>query len=123
MQSSNSKTEIVNKQGVLCVVIEGDPKVSDIKSVLDQIRNESGYLNLYRFWDFRLSKFDFSAEDLQEIASYASSADNKQSKVAMLVGQDLSFGVSRMYEVYRQTDKTAVKVFREESEAMAWLHE
>ena len=65
----------------------------------------------------------FSREKLEEIAAYASSADSVHSKVAMLVGQDLSFGVSRMYEVYRQTGETEVMVFRDESKAMTWLHE
>ena len=41
----------------------------------------------------------------------------------MLVNQDLSFGVSRMYEAYRKSSMTDVKVFREEAEAIDWLLE
>ena len=108
--------DIFEKKGVLFICIEGDPTVSDIKQALDQTRDESGYNHLSRLWDFRKASFDFSAEELEEIASYASAADLDPSRVAMLVGQDLSFGVSRMYEVYRRSPMTDVKVFREEAE-------
>lgn len=113
--------DIFEKKGVLFICIEGDPTVSDIKQALDQTRDESGYNHLSRLWDFRKASFDFSAEELEEIASYASAADLDPSRVAMLVGQDLSFGVSRMYEAYRSSPMTDVKVFREEGEAIDWL--
>jgi len=113
--------DIFENKGVLFICIEGDPMVSDIKQALDQIRNESGYNHLSRLWDFRKASFDFSAEELEEIASYASTADLDPSRVAMLVGQDLSFGVSRMYEAYRKSPMTDVNVFREEAEAVEWL--
>ena len=39
----------------------------------------------------------------------------------MLVNEDLSFGVSRVYEVFRNTDLTETNVFRDKAEAVAWL--
>ena len=113
--------DIFEKKGVLFICIEGDPTVSDIKQALDQTRDDSGYSNLSRLWDFRKAAFDFSAEELEEIASHASSADLDPSRVAMLVSQDLSYGVSRMYEAYRKSSMTDVKVFRDEAEAIEWL--
>jgi len=115
--------DIYEKNGVMFICIEGDPTVSDVKQTLDQTRDESGYSNLSRLWDFRKTTFDFSAEELEEIASHASSADIDPSRVAMLVNQDLSYGVSRMYEAYRKTPLTDVKVFKDEAEAIEWLLE
>ena len=115
--------DIYEKDGVLFINIEGDPTVQDIKKALDKTRDKSGYSNLSRLWDFRKTAFDFSAEELEEIASHASSADHDPSRVAILVSQDLSFGVSRMYEVYRKNTLTDVNVFRDEPEAIAWLVE
>ncbi|MCG6910454.1 MAG: hypothetical protein LJE94_10070 [Deltaproteobacteria bacterium] len=115
--------EICEKQGVLVVKIEGDPEVSDITQALDQIRDESGYRNLARLWDFRNATFNFSVSELEEIAAHAASADLERTKVAMLVSQDLSFGVSRMYRAYRQNEFTDVNVFKDESEAIKWLLE
>ena len=115
--------DIFEKEGVLIISIKGDPTVSEIKRVLDQTRDESGYSNLSRLWDFRKASFNFSAEELEEIASHASSADLDSARVAMLVIKDLSYGVSRMYEAYRKSPLTDVKVFREEAEAIEWLLE
>jgi hypothetical protein len=113
--------EIHEKEGVLFIGIKGEPTVADITQALDQTRDESGYSSLSRLWDFRKAVFDFSAEELEEIASHAASADDRPAKVAMLVNQDLSYGVSRMYEAYRKNALTDVKVFREEAEAVDWL--
>ena len=118
-----AKFDIYEKNGVLFISIEGDPTVSDIKQALDQTRDESGYSNLARLWDFRKSSFDFTAEELEEIASHASSADIDPARVAMLVSQDLSYGVSRIYEAYRKSALTDVKVFRDEADAIEWFLE
>ena len=115
--------DIYEKKGILFISIEGDPTVDDIKQTLNQTRGASGYNHLSRLWDFRRASFDFSAEELEEIASHASTADIAPARVAMLVNQDLSFGVSRMYEAYRKSPITDVKVFREEDEAIDWLLE
>jgi len=113
--------DIFEKEGVLFISIKGDPTVSEIKRVLEQMRDESGYRNLSRLWDFRKAAFHFSVKELEEIASHASSADLDPARVAMLVSQDLSYGVSRMYEAYRKSPLTDVKVFRDEAEAIEWL--
>lgn len=115
--------DIFEKDGVLHIAVQGDPTVSDIKQTLDQTRDASGYNNLARLWDFRKSSFEFTAEELEEIASHASTADLDPARVAMLVSQDLSYGVSRIYEAYRKSALTDVKVFRDEAAALEWLLE
>ena len=115
--------EITEIQEILVVSIKGNPSVDDIKHILDQIRNESGYSHNARLWDFQESSFNFSQNEILDIASYASAVDNRPSKVALLVKEDLSFGVSRIYEVFRHTDLTKTSVFRDKSEALAWLRE
>jgi hypothetical protein len=113
--------EITDMQDILVVSFKGNPGVDDIKRILDQIQDESGYSHSYRLWDFQESSFTFSQNELLDIALHASTADNRPAKVAMLVKEDLSFGVSRVYEVFRQTDLTEINVFRNKSEAVAWL--
>lgn len=115
--------DIFEKDGILHISIQGDPTVSHIKQALDQTRGETGYSNLSRLWDFRKSSFNFTADELEEIASHASSADLDPARVAMLVSHDLSYGVSRIYEAYRKSAVTDVKVFRDEAEARKWLLE
>jgi hypothetical protein len=115
--------EITEIQDILVVSIKGKPSVDDIKHILDQIRNESGYSHSARLWDFQESSFNFSQNEILDIASYASAVDSRPSKVALLVKEDLSFGVSRIYEVFRHTDLTKTSVFRDKTEALAWLRE
>jgi len=115
--------EIIEDQDVLVVSIKGNPAVDDIKHILDEIRNASGYLSSTRLWDFYESSFNFSQNEILDIASYASSTDNRPAKVAMLVNEDLSFGVSRIYQAFRHTDLTEINVFRDKTEALAWLRE
>jgi len=104
--------EIEEMQNILVVSITGDPNVDDIKRILSQTQNVSGYSHNARLWDFQKSGFNFSQNEILDIAAYASSADNRPAKVAILVNEDLSFGVSRVYEVFRQTDMTELKSSR-----------
>ena len=43
------------------------------------------------------------------------------SKVAVIAPDDLSFGLSRVYEVYREKDEIELKVFRTEQKGIEWL--
>jgi hypothetical protein len=115
--------EITETQDILVISIKGEPCVDDIKQILDQIRNASGYTHSARLWDFQASSFTFSQNEVLDIASYASTADKRPAKVAMLVKEDLSFGVSRIYEVFRNTDLTQINVFKDKTEALTWLRE
>jgi hypothetical protein len=115
--------EITEMQDILVVSIKGNPSVDEIKQILDQTRNTSGYSHSARLWDFRESSFSFSQNEVLDIASYASAADSRPGKVAMLVKEDLSFGVSRIYEAFRKTNLTETNVFRDKTEALAWLRE
>lgn len=117
------QVEIVEIDNILVVTIQGETNVGDIKKILDQTRNDTGYTHTARLWDFRKSSFAFSQEEVIDLASYASMGDVKPGKVAMLVKEDLSFGVSRIYEVFRHTNMTQVNVFRKKPEAIAWLRE
>lgn len=119
----NMTFKITKIQDILVVFIKGNPGVDDIKHILDQTQNASGYSHSSRLWDFRESNFSFSQNEVLDIASYASEADSQSSKVAILVKEDLSFGVSRIYEVFRQTNLTEINVFRDKAEAVAWLGE
>ena len=44
-------------------------------------------------------------------------------KTAIIAPEDLSFGLSRMYEMLSDDSPESVKVFRERDEAWAWINE
>ena len=119
----NTSFEISALDDLLLVTLKGNPSVDDIKHILDKTRDASGYSHTARLWDFRDASFNFSQHEILELASYASVGDDKPSRVAMLVGEDLSFGVSRIYEAFRHNELTRINVFRDKAKAIAWLQE
>ena len=119
----NMSFDISEQDDILLVTIKGNPSVDDIKHILDNTRDSSGYSHNARLWDFREAAFNFSQHEIIDIAAYASLADEQPSRVAMLVSEDLSFGVSRIYEAFRYNDLTRINVFRDKAQAIAWLQE
>ena len=115
--------DIVEKQGILHICITGEPTPEDLVNILQKIQKNSQYTHRLRLWDFQNSTFHLAKEDLEKVAAQAATADGVPGKVALLVEEDLSFGVGRMYEAYRSSAATEVEVFREESDAIAWLLE
>lgn len=101
--------------------VVGRPTVQDILDVNKKLSEGGEFIVGGRLWDFRDSAVDFTAAELAEIASVSNRMGWHPSKIAILVGNDLTFGLSRMYQVFRESEHTAVSVFRDESEALRWL--
>jgi hypothetical protein len=76
-------------------------------------------------WDFRETTVDsVSPEDLKEIARYNSSIASRRGdawKVALVVGEPLAFGLSRMFGTFAHDAPNLVNVFRTMEEADKWL--
>lgn len=74
-----------------------------------------------RLWDMRSIQLDLSAEELRDLAEFGKSVLASPSRVVNLVADDLSFGLSRMYEVFRGDGHTEFRAFRSEQEGREWL--
>lgn len=77
---------------------------------------------ILRLWDFAFG-VDYSQEDVVEIATKGKAMWPAPSKGAIVVPDDLSFGVMRMHDVYREKEQLETRTFRKRQEAMAWLNE
>jgi hypothetical protein len=79
--------------------------------------------------DFRaLETVDVTSEGLEAVAHTAAGMDHpdEPSRFAIVIGGSLSFGLSRMYEAFREMNANAsrrVMIFEERDAAMAWLDE
>ena len=77
--------------------------------------------------DFRgLEQIEVTTEGLEAVAHLAAGMDPQagKSRFAIVVGDKLSYGLSRMYEAFRQMNETAsrdVMVFHRLEDALAWL--
>jgi uncharacterized protein (DUF169 family) len=65
---------------------------------------------------------DLTNEEIINIAEYGKSIFIKPSRIAIVAPQDLAYGLSRMFGVYRdQESHSSAGVFRNKKEAMEWL--
>ena len=75
-------------------------------------------------WDLReadLSPLD--SEDLRQIAAFSSAlrGERGNARVAAVSSEDLSFGITRMYEVVGEVAHLQFKAFRDFDQAVAWV--
>ena len=75
-----------------------------------------------RLWD-ATKNFDFTAGDIRSIAERSMEFASVPARVALVAEDDLTFGLLRMFEVFREQDNYQSRVFRDEQAARDWLTE
>ena len=65
--------------------------------------------------------FKFTADEVRSVASQSRTLWPGAARVAFVAEDDLSFGLIRMFEVYREQENFQTKVFRDEPMARTWL--
>lgn len=103
------------------VTLEGHLTLEVILETIDALCVDGAYATPSRLWDVRGCTVDLSNEDLREIVEYGSARDRGAGRVAILAGSDLSYGLGRMYEVFRSSRNAEYRAFREEDRALEWL--
>ena len=64
----------------------------------------------------KVSRLDLSGDDVRELAN--KTVFSPQSRRALLVGDDLTFGIARMFEALRDLKgESGIRVFRDKEEA------
>ena len=108
-------------QGITTVRFSAAPGVDALQNAIDDLANH--HQSDLRLWDFSDSGLSLSNSQLEKLAEYGKRRFTKPSRVAIVAPEDFTFGLSRIYEVYREEDKLQFKVFRTELEARQWLLE
>ncbi len=108
---------------ILEVSASGDYSVQDIQSQLEAILAEQdGPDRRSLIVDATNSEHSPSAEELHAVADFASTLlDRIDHRIALVVSNDLRFGLGRMLEVYGGEFGLEFKVFRDRPEALDWL--
>lgn len=75
-----------------------------------------------RLWNLN-QFFRFSKEQILEMAELGRRIWPTASKVAYVTSDELSFGLLRMFEVYREQEQYQTRVFKSEEEALTWLND
>ncbi len=115
--------EIVEGDEYLTIRLFGQVSKNDAKGVIDAITEDGTIRHPRRLWDLRECEFTLGSNELMELASVARSRDPEQGKGAVLVGKDLTFGLLRIYQAFRESESNDVMVFRDEAEAIDWVRQ
>ncbi|CAB5090000.1 hypothetical protein D3OALGA1CA_844 [Olavius algarvensis associated proteobacterium Delta 3] len=108
--------------GLTTIHFSRAPTIGEAKIVIDKLADERSYH--LRLWDFGDIFFNFSMDEIREIAEYGKSKFLEPNRMALVAPQDLAFGTLRAFEVYRQEDTHSIpRVFRAKAEAIDWLAE
>ena len=112
---------IETSQGITTVRFSAAPGVEALKNAIDDLTDY--HQSVLRLWDFSDSGLSLSNSQLEKLAEYGKRRFTMPSRVAIVAPEDFTFGLSRIYEVYREEGKLQLKVFRTELEARHWLLE
>ncbi len=107
----------------LTITLFGPVSKNDARGVIDAITRNGTIMHSRRLWDLRECEFTLNSDELMELASIARSRDPEQGRGAVLVGKDLTFGLLRIYQAFRESESNDVMEFRDEDEAIAWVRQ
>ena len=107
-------------EGIVVIRFNDMPGAKDVIDAIKEVTKLEN--NKLRLWDIRKG-FMLSSDELRNIAFVAKSMNFQPSRIAVLAQNDVSFGLARMAEVFRQQDNQEYRVFRTEQKAIEWLLE
>lgn len=109
---------IENVDGIVEVRFIENPEAQDICDSLDDAAQINP--NNLRLWDFS-NGADLASKDIEKVAEHAKTIQIQSGKVAIVAPQNLTYGLFRMYQVYRKEERIQLNVFRSAHEAREWL--
>lgn len=105
--------------GITIVRFSKQPGADDIRNSIDDVAEN--YPNNLRLWDFSNGGLNLTSDELRMISEHVKSKFLLSSKIAIVASEDLAFGLSREFEVYREQEQSETRIFRTEQKAMEWL--
>ncbi|MCZ6642732.1 MAG: hypothetical protein O7F71_14225 [Gammaproteobacteria bacterium] len=113
------------EDGIVHIRFDEEPTVDVLKSALQAVNDiEDHHL---RYWDFTNVRLNgLSAKELRSLANLPTEedvTDQGEGRIAYVVSHDFTYGLGRMFEVYREeTGVSQMRIFRDvPDEAIAWL--
>ncbi len=95
------------------------PEPEDMLAVMDELGSmPDSSLRLYVMIQAEVM---LSTAEVREGAKIARSYEYQPSRVAVVAPGSITYGISRIFKVFRESEQTEFDVFRELDEARAWL--
>ena len=112
------------EHGVLFVRAWGEMSAESSVAVLEAISaGEAWPADAPAIWDVREASFPGASGDaLRALAAERARFENRRvARVAMVVDDDLNFGLMRMFEMLSDTEHGSIQVFRDLDAALRWV--
>ncbi len=120
-KDSDTGVYVLSEEDSITVVTPvRDPSVDETLQIVRYIFENEIYER--RLFDFGNIEARFSIEELRQVAALGASLAEKPNRLAVVVHDDVGFGSTRAFGVYRDSDGfTETRVFRDRDEAKNWL--
>lgn len=95
------------------------PVREDMVAAMDELgKMENSALRLYVMVEAEIL---LSTAEVRDGANLARSYANQPRKIAVVARGNITYGISRIFKVFRESDETEFAVFRDLEEARGWL--
>ena len=115
---------IDKESGVVCTTIDGYVSTDEIIEGLRNIMNHPDFRpGLNGIADLRNSDLNTFSADVKRIAELLVEYRDKTgpSRTAVLVSNDVTFGMTRVFQVFAEQSSVETAIFRDMEEAVQWL--
>ena len=113
---------IKQEEQIIRIKFHYSPDLIETMKIVGQVASE--YDGRLRLYDMSEVVFDMSHDEIKQISEFGKQVFTKPNRIAILAKDNLSYGVMRMFEVYRtQNEFSKTRVFRNNQEAVDWLIE
>lgn len=117
-----SYCNIEENNGVTTIVFFKNPKIGEIKKVIDQLAVDHSYH--LRVWDFSDVLFDYSIDEMLDAVTYSKTKYLEKNRFAIVTPQELDYGLVKALMAIQEEDNNSVPmVFKTKAEALVWIEE
>lgn len=115
-------TSVCAENGIAIGVVTGTIDVEGFKHGATLVWQTPGWLRRAIVWDLRQARFELSSSDLEQFAIFIQKHQPKPPpcRIAFVTTTDLEFGLSRIFQAFRETPETEFEVFRDYAAALQW---
>jgi hypothetical protein len=117
---------IDTKRGIVYTTVTGELTLKEVHADMEQMAADPLYRpTMPGLVDLRGVTRLLTTDEISQLAETIRSSPKvvAQTRRALLVGSDLSFGMYRMFESLASGGSVDYRVFRDEAEARAWVEE
>ena len=114
--------EIEMETGVVLGTFVGEVSLDDARQAAATLWKTPGWPGRAAVWDLREARLKVSTDEVRIFAEFMieNQPETPPERMVFVTGRDVDFGMSRIFEVYREDSQTEFRVLRDYDDALAW---